>query len=48
LNTAGIEDRGRLWRLVGKRAFAALFIIAGVGHFVATGFFLNSSFQDLL
>jgi len=37
----GIADRGRLWHLVGKRAFAALFIIAGVGHFVATDFFLK-------
>jgi uncharacterized membrane protein len=41
LDTVGIADRGRLWRLVGKRVFAALFIIAGFSHFVATDFFLK-------
>jgi uncharacterized membrane protein len=41
LNTAGIEDRRKPWYLVGKRVFAALFIIAGVSHFVATDFFLK-------
>ncbi len=37
----GIEDRRRLWYLIGKRVFAALSIIAGISHFVATGFFLK-------
>ncbi len=41
LNSAGITDRRKLWYLVGKRAFASLFIIAGISHFVATGFFLK-------
>lgn len=41
MNTAGITDRRKPWYLVGKRVFAALFIIAGVGHFVATDFFLK-------
>ena len=41
MNTVGIANRGRLWRLVGKRVFAALFIIAGVSHFVAVDFFLK-------
>jgi uncharacterized membrane protein len=41
LNTAGNVDRRKLWYLVGKRVFAALFIIAGVSHFVATDFYLK-------
>jgi len=41
LNIAGIADRRKLWYLVGKRTLAAVFIIAGVGHFVATDFFLK-------
>ena len=41
MNTAGIANRRKLWYLVGKRTFAALFITAGVGHFVATDFFLK-------
>jgi len=41
LNTAGVADLGSLWYLVGKRVFAALFIIAGVSHFVVTDFFLK-------
>ncbi len=41
LKTARTEERRKLWYLVGKRVFAALFIIAGISHFVATGFFLK-------
>ena len=41
MNTVEIADRRTLWYLVGKRTFAALFIIAGIGHFVATDFFLK-------
>src|SRR5271166_2206304 len=41
LNTVEIANRRKLWYLVGKRTFAALFVIAGVGHFVATDFFLK-------
>lgn len=41
MNAAGDVNRRRLWYLVGKRVFAALFIIAGVSHFVATDFFLK-------
>ena len=41
MNIAGIADRRKLWYLVGKRTLVALFIIAGVSHFVATHFFLK-------
>jgi uncharacterized membrane protein len=41
LNTVGVANRRKLGHLVGKRVFAALFIIAGVGHFIATDFFLK-------
>ena len=41
MNTVEIANRRKLWYLVGKRLFAALFIIAGVSHFVATDFFLK-------
>lgn len=41
MNTVEIANRRKLWYLVGKRTFAALFITAGVGHFVATDFFLK-------
>jgi uncharacterized membrane protein len=34
------DPRGT-WRLVARLAFAALFLISGVGHFVATGFYLR-------
>jgi uncharacterized membrane protein len=32
---------GTAWMLVGKCAFAALFVIGGVGHFVATDFYVS-------
>jgi uncharacterized membrane protein len=32
-------DRRRAWKSAGKWAFAVLFILAGVGHFVATDAF---------
>jgi uncharacterized membrane protein len=41
LNTVEIANRRKLWYLTGERVLAALFIIAGVSHFVATGFFLK-------
>jgi len=41
LKTARTEHRRKPWYLIGKRVFAALFIIAGISHFVATGFFLK-------
>jgi uncharacterized membrane protein len=41
LNTVEIAYRRKLWYLVGKRTLAALFIIAGVSHFVAADFFLK-------
>ena len=41
MNTIEIANRRKLWYLVGKRVFAALFIIAGVSHFVAVDFFLK-------
>jgi len=41
VNTPGTEHRARVWSLVGKTVFASLFIIAGVGHFAATDFFLK-------
>ena len=41
MKTVGIADRRTFWYRVGKRTFAALFIVAGVSHFVATDFFLK-------
>jgi uncharacterized membrane protein len=41
LNTVEIAGRRTLWYMVGKQSFAALFIIAGISHFVATDFFLK-------
>ena len=41
MNTVEIANRRKLWYLFRKRVFAALFMIAGVGHFVATGFILK-------
>jgi uncharacterized membrane protein len=32
---------GKPWMLVGKCAFAALFVIGGVGHFVATDLYVR-------
>jgi uncharacterized membrane protein len=34
-------DRWEIGKLVGKWAFAALFIVGGVGHFVATDFYMK-------
>jgi uncharacterized membrane protein len=33
--------RARAWKLLGKWAFATLFVAAGVGHFAATGFYVK-------
>jgi uncharacterized membrane protein len=41
LNTVVIANQEKLWFLVGKRVFATLFIAAGIGHFVATDFYLK-------
>ncbi len=41
MNASGLADRRNLWYLAGKVTFATLFIIAGIGHFVATKFFLK-------
>ena len=41
MNTVEIANRRKLWYLVGKRVFAALFVIAGVSHFLATDIFLK-------
>ncbi|MGA2706464.1 MAG: MauE/DoxX family redox-associated membrane protein [Isosphaeraceae bacterium] len=41
MNTVGIVARRKLWYLIGKLTLGVLFIIAGVGHFVATDFFLK-------
>ena len=41
MNTVEISNQRKLWFLVGKRVFAALFIIAGIGHLIATDFFLK-------
>jgi len=41
LNASRLADRRTLWYLTGKVTFAILFISAGVGHFVATDFFLK-------
>jgi uncharacterized membrane protein len=35
------SDPWGTWRLVARSAFAALFLISGVGHFVTTGFYLR-------
>src|SRR4051794_10669919 len=34
-----MDHRGKTWFVVGKWAFAALFVGGGVGHFVATDFY---------
>ena len=36
-----MTDRWRPWKLAGKCVFAALFIVAGVGHFASTGQFMK-------
>lgn len=41
MNASSLADRRTLWYLTSKVTFAALFIIAGIGHFVATDFFLK-------
>lgn len=41
MKTARTERRRKLWYLIGKRVFAALFIIAGINHFVVSDFFLK-------
>jgi uncharacterized membrane protein len=33
--------RRKTWRLAGKLAFAALFVLGGLGHFVATDFYMK-------
>ncbi len=39
--TVDIAKERKLWFIVGKATLATLFIVAGVGHFVATNFFLK-------
>lgn len=41
MNTVAIANQRKLWFLAGKVTFAALFIAAGIGHFVATDFYLK-------
>lgn len=41
MNVSTLADRRTLSYLTGKVIFATLFIAAGVGHFVATDFFLK-------
>ncbi len=41
MKTVRTKQRRKPWHLIGKRVFAALFMIAGVSHFVGTGFFLK-------
>src|SRR4051794_6328726 len=36
-----MADRREALRLVGKGVFATLFVLAGIGHFVATNFFMR-------
>ena len=36
-----MTDRWEVLRLVGKGGFATLFVVAGIGHFVATDFYLR-------
>jgi uncharacterized membrane protein len=36
-----MTDRWEVLRLVGKGVFATLFVVAGIGHFVATDFYLR-------
>jgi uncharacterized membrane protein len=36
-----MADRWEVLRLVGKWVFATLFVVAGIGHFVATDFFMR-------
>jgi uncharacterized membrane protein len=41
LNTAEITNQRKFWILAGKGIFAALFMIAGIGHFVAPDFYMR-------
>jgi uncharacterized membrane protein len=41
LDTVKVANQRKLWFKVGKGVFAALFMIAGVLHFVATDFYLK-------
>src|SRR4051812_6729502 len=34
-------DRGRAWKRLGQWAFAALFVAGGIGHFLATDFYVK-------
>ena len=36
-----MADRWRSWKLAGKWAFAAVFVVMGVAHFASTEFFLK-------
>jgi uncharacterized membrane protein len=36
-----MADREGPWKLAGKCVFAAVFVVAGIAHFAATGFFLK-------
>src|SRR4051812_32138643 len=36
-----MTDRWEVLRLAGKGVFATLFVVAGIGHFVATDFYLR-------
>lgn len=36
-----MRDRRRAWIFAGKCLFASLFLVAGVGHFVSTDFFMK-------
>ncbi len=41
MDTVKIANQRKLWFLVGKGVFAALFMIGGVGHFIFTDFYLK-------
>jgi uncharacterized membrane protein len=41
LNASRLAVRRTIWHVTGKVTFATLFISAGIGHFVATDFFLK-------
>jgi uncharacterized membrane protein len=36
-----MADRWEVLRLIGKWVFATLFVVAGVGHFIATDFYMR-------
>jgi uncharacterized membrane protein len=41
MSTPAVTARPRPWKLAGKWALAALFVVAGINHFTSTGFYVK-------